>query len=155
MIRVNIDTFRQIGDRHIRFKTKVTLIICVFSGSDVGSNWQLLYSLLRPTTKDLNRACLPLHRSWHNGGLMAAHLGSNLICSCQSTVVGTACAELRHSDRNIRTAWFEKVTFKKNRDLKQNTGWIFIIIGWMCTHTSNTHLCSNYLKSEFCIRWPL
>ncbi len=24
----------------------------------------------------------------------------------------------------------------------------------MCTHTSNTHLCSNNLKSEFCIRWP-
>ncbi len=23
--------------------------------------------------------------------------------------------------------------------LKKNTGWIFIIIGWMCAHTSNTH----------------
>ncbi len=37
MIRVNIDAFRQIGDRRIHFKAKVTLILCVFSGSDVGS----------------------------------------------------------------------------------------------------------------------
>ncbi len=31
---------------------------------------------------------------------------------CQSTIVGAACAELRHSDRNLRTAWFEKGDFK-------------------------------------------
>ncbi len=36
MIRANIDTFRQIGDC-IHFKARVTLIRCVFSGSDVGS----------------------------------------------------------------------------------------------------------------------
>ncbi len=27
---------------------------------------------------------------------------------------------------------------------QRNTGWIFIIIGWMCTHTSNTHLCFTF-----------
>ncbi len=63
--------------------------------------------------------------------------GSKVRRSCQSTIVGGACTELRHSDRNLRTVWFEK------EDLKKNTGWIFIIVGWMRTHTSNTHLCSN------------
>ncbi len=62
--------------------------------------------------------------------------GSKVRRSCQSNIVGAACAELRHSDRNLR---FEK------GDLKNLTGWIFIIIGWMCTHTSNTHLGLNNL----------
>ncbi len=34
---------------------KVTLILCVFSGSDVGSKWQLLL-LLHPTTKHFDRS---------------------------------------------------------------------------------------------------
>ncbi len=34
---------------------KVTLILWVFSGSDVGTKWWLLCSLLHPTTKHLNR----------------------------------------------------------------------------------------------------
>ncbi len=51
----NIDTFRQIRDRRIPFKTKVTLILCIFSGSDVGSKWWLLCLLLHPTTKHLYR----------------------------------------------------------------------------------------------------
>ncbi len=37
MICVNIDAFRQIGDRRIPLKTKVKLILCIFSGSDVFS----------------------------------------------------------------------------------------------------------------------
>ncbi len=36
-------------------KMKVTLILCVFSGSDVGGKWRLLFSLLHPTTENLNR----------------------------------------------------------------------------------------------------
>ncbi len=82
--------------------------------------------------------------------------GSNVRRSCQSTIVGAACIEQCHSDRNLKTAWFEKRDFNIGiKKKKKNTGWIFIIIGWMCIHTSNTHLCSNNLKSEFCIRWPL
>ncbi len=38
--------------------------------------------------------------------------GSKVRRPCQSTIVGLACAELRHSDRNLRTAWFEKGGFK-------------------------------------------
>ncbi len=76
--------------------------------------------------------------------------GSKVRRSCQSTIVGGACADLHHSDKTLGTAWFEKGDLKK-----KNTGWIFIIIGWMCTYTSNTNSCSNNLKIEFCIRWPL
>ncbi len=64
---------------------------------------------------------------------------------CQSTIVGGACIELHHSDRNLRTAWIEKEDFKIGIKKKK----LFIIIGWMFTHTSNTHLCSNNLKSYF------
>ncbi len=39
--------------------------------------------------------------------------GSKVRRSCQSTIVGGACTELRHSDRNLRTVWFEKEDFKK------------------------------------------
>ncbi len=53
MINANINAFniRQIGISAFPSKTKVALILCV----DVGSKWRLLYSLLHPTTKHLNR----------------------------------------------------------------------------------------------------
>ncbi len=79
--------------------------------------------------------------------------GSKVRRSCQSTIVEAVCTELRHSDRNLRTAWFEKGDFKTGI-FKKNTGWIFIIIGWMCTHTSNTYLCSNNLKVNFASNDP-
>ncbi len=41
---------------------------------------------------------------------------------CQSTLMGEVCAELRHSDRNLRTAWFEKGGFKIG--IKNNTGFV-------------------------------
>ncbi len=66
--------------------------------------------------------------------------------SCQSTIVGAACAELRHSDWNLRTAWFEKGDFKTGIFLKKNTGWIFIIIGWMYTHFQHTFMCKQLVK---------
>ncbi len=42
--------------------------------------------------------------------------------------------ERPYTDRNLSTAWFEKGDFKTGI-LKKSSGWIFIIIGWMCTHT--------------------
>ncbi len=69
---------------------------------------------------------------------------------CQSTIMGAASAGLHHSDRALRTAQFEKGDFKIG--IKKNTGWIFTSIGWMCTHSSNRHSCSNNLKNEFSIR---
>ncbi len=52
---MNTNSFRQIRDRRIPFKKKVTLILSVFSGSGVRSKSWLLYSLLHPTTKHPNR----------------------------------------------------------------------------------------------------
>ncbi len=150
MIRTNKDAFRQIGDRRIPFKTKLMLILCVFSGSDVGSKWWLLYSLLHKsnnkTPQSLNRRQLVFPYTKVDTSSPLTQGGSKVRQPCQSTIVGAVCTELCHSDRNLRTDWFEKWDFKIG---------IYIIIGWMCTHTSNTHLCSNNLKSEFGIRWPL
>ncbi len=118
MIRTNIDAFRQIGDRRIHFRVKVTLSLCVFSSSDVGSKWWLLYSLLHPTTIHLNhliRDILVFPCTGVNTMADSSQLtqdGSKVKRSCQSTIVGGACTELRHSDRNLRTAWFEKKDFK-------------------------------------------
>ncbi len=131
MIHANIDAFRQIADRHIHFKAKVTLILCVFSGSDVGSKWRLLYSLLHPTTKRLNRLigdvlvfpCTGVDTMADSSQLTQS--GSKIRRSCQSTIMGggEGCTELRHSDRTLRTAWFEKGDFKIGIFLK-NTGWV-------------------------------
>ncbi len=41
--------------------------------------------------------------------------GSKVRRPCQSTIVGAVCTELRHSDRNLRTAWFEKGDLKKKK----------------------------------------
>ncbi len=114
MICANIDAFRQIGIGAFPSKTKVTLILCVFSGSDVGSKWWLLYSLLHPTTKHLNRLIWDILSSPapEADSSQLTQGGSKVRWSCQSTIVGGACTELRHSDRNLRTAWFEKEDFK-------------------------------------------
>ncbi len=70
--------------------------------------------------------------------------GSKVRQPCQSAIVGGACAELRHSDRNLRTVWFEKRDFKTG--IKKKTG-IFIIIGWMCTlHFQHTFLFKTTCK---------
>ncbi len=125
-------------------KTKVSLILCIFSSSNDGSKWRLLYSLLHPTTRHLKRrrSCLPLHSVdtmmdwWH-----LTQGGSKVRRPCQSTIVGVACAELRHSNRNLRTAWFEKGDFKMG--IKKNEG---IIIGWMCTRFQHTFMFNQLLK---------
>ncbi len=48
------------------FPSQTNIIHCVFSGSDVGSKWRLLCSLLHTTTEHLN------------------HLGAILVYSCSS-----------------------------------------------------------------------
>ncbi len=83
--------------------------------SDVGSKWRLLYSLLHPTTEHLNRLIgdilsSPAPESMADSSQLTQG-GSKVRRSCQS-IVGAVCAELRHSDRNLRTAWFEKGDFK-------------------------------------------
>ncbi len=115
MIRANIDTFRQIGDRRIHFKVKVTLILCVFSGSNVRSKWRLLFIITSNNKTpqsliwDMLSSPAPEADSYQftQGGSKVRRL-------FQSTIVGGGgCTELRHSDRNLRTAWFEKGYYKK------------------------------------------
>ncbi len=88
----------------VHFKAKVTLILCVFSGSDDGSKWWLLYSLLHPTTKHFNRLIwdilsspAPESTQWWLDCLQLTQLtqgGSKVRRTCQSTIVGGACTEL-------------------------------------------------------------
>ncbi len=130
------------------FSSKTNVIHCVFSGSDVGSKLWLLCSLLHPTTKHHNRLGDNLVYPCSSVETMAdcwqlTQGGSMLKCQCQSKIVGGACAELRHSAKNLRTAWSEKVIIIIGDLKKKSTGWIFIFIGWMCAHTANTHFSSN------------
>ncbi len=150
MIRAKIDTFRQIRDHNIPFKDKVTLIFCVFSSSDVGSKWHLLYSLLHPKTKRLNRllgdllsSSAPESKQWRSNCLQLTQGGSKIRRSCQSTIVGAACTELRHSDRNLRT---ENKSLWNRDSKKKKPGWIFIITGWVYTHFQLTFMFKQLEK---------
>ncbi len=57
---------------------------------------------------------------------------------CQSTIVGAACAELRHSDRTLRTAWFEKGDFKIG--IKKKKHWVDFYHYRMDVYTLPTHI---------------
>ncbi len=59
--------------------------------------------------------------------------GSKVRRSCQSTIVGAVCTELRHSDRTLRTAWFE------NGDLKKKH-WVDFYHYRMDVYTFPTHI---------------
>ncbi len=134
MIHTDIGAFRQIGDRRIHFIVKVTLILCVFSGSDVGSKWRLLYSSLHSTIKYPNRLIWDILSSpapewtlWRSDCLQLTQFtqgGSKVRRSCQSTIVGGACADLHHSDRTLGTAWFEKGDFKTGIKKKTLRGFL-------------------------------
>ncbi len=78
---------------------------CDFKKSEV--------ALVRPAVREKKKSpkkqlVTNLATSWTN---FSESLWS-LVRPCQSTIMGWACTELRHSDRNLRTAWFEKVDFK-------------------------------------------
>ncbi len=122
------------------FPSKTNVIHCVFSGSDVRSKWWLLLFIITSynrTPQSLNRrhSCLPLHRSRHNGRQLSQG-GSKVRQPCQSTIVGAACTEQRHSDRNLRTAWFENK--KKLIKKKKTLGGFLSLDG--CVHTLPTHV---------------
>ncbi len=66
---------------------------------------------------------------------------SVLKCYCQSTIVGGASVDV--------TSHGQKAQFEKEVKIlvdKKKKHWMdFIIIGWLCTQTAYTHLCSNNL----------
>ncbi len=129
MIRTNIEAFRHIGGT---FPLETNAIHCVFSGSDVGNKCRLLCSLLHPTTKHINR------------------LGVILVYTCSGVETMGDWWQLTQDRSDVtqtkkrRTAWFEKgVMILVDKKKHKKTGWIFIITGWLCTYTANTHWCSN------------
>ncbi len=101
-----------------------------------GGAW-LLCSLLHPTTEHLNRLGAILVYICSGGETMAdwwqiTQGGSKVKHQCQSTIVGGAwvCVMSHWEWLDLRKGkWFKEI---------KNTGWIFIIIGWLFTHTANT-----------------
>ncbi len=85
--------------------------------------------------------------------------GSKVRRSCQSTIVGGACAELRHSDRNLRTAWFEKGDFKigiKKKTLHKTNKKTFLVNCW--PSGKYVHLLYMYSilgRGSFCFNYCL
>ncbi len=156
MIRANIDAFRQIRDHSIPFKTNVMLILCVFSGSDVGSKRRLLYSLLHPTTKHFNHLIWDILSSPapEADSSQLTRGGSKVQRPCQSTIVGGACAELRHSDRALRMAWFEKGDFKIGRgggwpDSRLVASDFFVQKILYCVVSLRLFICSRLRRKDY------
>lgn len=78
------------------------------------------------------------------GGSKIRHQSSLLKRYCQSTG-GRACVCVT-SHRKEALFWFD---FDSSRLKTKKTRWTYIIIGWLFTHTANTHFM---YKSAFCIR---
>ncbi len=127
------------------FLSKTKVILCVFSGSDVGSKWRLLYSLLHPTTKHLNRLGVILVYSCSGVKTMVdssqlTQSGSMLKCQCSSTDVGGACLchiNLTRICERLDLRWC--LLFVGNK--KKKALGVFL----SCSHTANTHVCSNIM----------
>ncbi len=51
----------------------------------------------------------------------------------------TLCSVMSHCGENQNGLPSERFT----GDKKIRSGGIFIIVGWLCSHTANTHLCPN------------
>ncbi len=116
---------------------------CIISGSDVGSKWRSLCSLLHPTTEHLNRLGAILVYTCSGIETMAdwwqfTQGGSKVKHQCQSTITGGACAELCHSSKNLWTAWSVKVLIICG-DLKKSTDGFLSLYGG-CVHTLPTHI---------------
>ncbi len=63
--------------------------------------------------------------------------GSEVWWPCQSTIVGAACTEIYNSDRNFRTAWFEKGDFKIG--IKKEKHWLHLYHYSLDVYTNFKH----------------
>ncbi len=131
------------------FALKTKVIHCVLSVSDVGSKWWLLCSL-RPKIKHLN--CLGDIVYTYSGVKSMADCwpltqgGSVLKRQCSSIVVGGALARVTSSAKNLWTAWSETVLMIFGDKKKHCTGWIFIIMGWLCyTHCQHIFMFKHHI----------
>ncbi len=133
-------TWTHLGRSGAHSLHKKKVIHCVFIGLDAGSKWRLLYPSLHPTTKHLNRLirnilvflCTEVDTMadwWQltQGGSKLRCLVNQLSWEgpVQNYVILTGISEQPDLRKGILKWGFKK---------KKNTGWIFIIIGWMWTH---------------------
>ncbi len=81
--------------------------------------------------------------------------GSKVRRSYQSTIVGAFCAELRHSDRNLWAAWFEKGDFKIG--FKKKKHWVDFYHYRMdvYTHFQHTFMFKQLVKWILHLMTPL
>ncbi len=69
------------------------------------------------------------------------------------TIVGGACL----CDVTLTGIW-DQLNLRKGKlfnKIKKNTGWICIIIGWLCTHTLPTHISGQTDCKSACSMTPL
>ncbi len=59
-----------------------------------------------------------------------------------STPVAEPSEIWHHTAERIKMAGLVRLTWFKG-DWKMRSGWIFIIVGWLCSHTAIIHLCPN------------
>ncbi len=152
MILANIDAFRQIGNA---FPSKVKVILCVFSGSDVGSKWWLLCSLLHPTTEHLNRLigdilvyiCSGVETMTDWWQLTQG--GSKVRQPCQSTIVGGAwvCVTSHRQEAENGLIWKRGYYFL---GLNKNH-WVdfYHYKVDVCTHCQHTFMFKQHVKVNF------
>ncbi len=62
---------------------------------------------------------------------------------CQSTLVGGAWVRVMSHSQESELGLISERDFGFIGIFKKNTGWIFMIIGWLCTHSAKTHFSSN------------
>ncbi len=74
--------------------------------------------------------------------------GSNVRWSCQSTIVGGGLCRTTSFWQGSQNSLFEEEDFKIGI-YKKTTGWICIIIGWMCTHTPTHSYVQTTCKVNF------
>ncbi len=137
------------------FPSNAKLIICVFSGSHVGSKWQLLCSLLHPTTKHLSHLGDNLVYPCSGFETMAdcwqlTQGGSVLTRPCQSTIVGVglACVTYLWPESENGLIWESANDlggFKKKKHWVDFCHYRVVVY----THVQHTFMFKHHVKVNF------
>ncbi len=125
-------------------QNEIMLILCVFRGCQGMFSPDILWRHRGLTLfQDLVFPCTGVDTMMDWWQLTQG--GSKVKRSCQSTIVGVACTEIRHSDRNLRTAWFEKVDFKIGIKKKHWVGFYHYRMD-VLTHFQHTFMFKQFVK---------
>ncbi len=125
---------------------KMKVIHSVLSSSDVGEiEDSYVQSYIQ--TQSTGIACetllmLQLLERWEKKDSLTAEGGNYSSAGLSINPRSPALRNVTSHCVRIKTASLVRLTWFKG-DLKMRSGWIFIIVGWLCSHTANTHLCPN------------